>query len=199
MDWHAESEAWLKKKQLWPREGEHPDWGIVVKMSTQPVWDWTVHGSRIRPDDVWLGLTVHRLLGWMITVYTRDKRYLVQWRPSGVTVDSQQLRYRRMTAWPALSDLDNFPALIPALESLLAIRFQPRATVEVPTLTAEQIERLRLWLTPACTEVELQVLRLDGPLPPSLAKYALPEKSNPPFYRFILPAGTSGPQVTSDS
>lgn len=192
MNWDAVSEAWFKKKQLWPQENEHPDWGFNVKMSTHRVWDWSVRASHIPPDAVWLGFRIHRVLGWSARVFTRDKRYEAQWESSGLSVESDQFRYRRLTAWPAITDVDDFPRLIPALEQLLSIRFLPCATVEVPSLTCGQIERLRRWLKPACDEVDLQVDCLIDPLSPSLANYVADEDRTPPSYRFVLPTGELG-------
>lgn len=161
-------ESWLLRHKLDPPATDHPDWGIVINISTVPPFDWTVRRSKIKPNELWFGIGISRLLGWSARLFPRDKSFEVSWGSAGCTVESENLRYRRMMQWPEFDDLDQLPAVAERLESLLKVRFCRQVDLHAATLKAQDLETLRQWLRPICDSYTCYLGDFHGNAPASV-------------------------------
>jgi hypothetical protein len=162
--------AWLTQHHLNPPETEHPDWGFKLSMSTVPVRDWTVRRSKVKPDELWLGVNVSRIVGWRVILYPRDKAFTTTWQSSGaIEVDAQSLQYRARTTWPSLPDLTELAAMVKETETVLGRRFLREAELFAPSLKATDFAFFAQWLRPICDVVQFTLGAVHGDLPSEAA------------------------------
>lgn len=131
-------------------------WSIHLSWSTVEPSHWVVRRKVLKPADVLLTLTVtdgH----WVLNLKPRHQRFHVQWRSSGVSVESDELRYRRMTRWPKVSSPLEVPEAIQVLEQVLQVQFVKHVNLE-GSLADEALsagfsdERILCWLAPCACE-----------------------------------------------
>lgn len=128
-------------------------WSVHVIWSTVPPKDWVTARNRLKPGDLRLLLSVNRS-GWHADLAPHDDSFRVQWRDSGISVESQQLRYRKLLPWPALASPADTPTLVTQLATLLDRNFVRHANLE-GALAAQLLvpgfddAALRRWLAPS--------------------------------------------------
>jgi hypothetical protein len=165
---HVPTEYWLKGRGLWPDENTHPDWGFKVEISTVPPWDWTVRRSHVGENEYWLGASISRILGWRVGFFPRNELFKVDWQAEGMSVTSQQLRFRKLMKWPQMGTLDEFPKIVAELQSLLSLKFHQEITVRALSLKVDDLESIRIWLQDICQSIKLEVVELTGTVPKHL-------------------------------
>ncbi|HWV15570.1 MAG TPA: hypothetical protein VN030_09055 [Cellvibrio sp.] len=99
-----------------------PFWTFHIIWSTIPPKNWIVARNKLQPQDTTLVLNLNNSY-WMLDLCRRDHLFTTQWREYGISVDSQQLRYRHRMRWPAISSPMEVVSAISELEKLLEIRF----------------------------------------------------------------------------
>jgi hypothetical protein len=128
----------------------------VVRLSTAPVEHWYFQQSRLKPETTNIEAVI-RHDTWAVKLTRQDRLYFANWNNGKpVTVDSEQMKYNRLTRWPALDKIENFPLLVQQLETVLGIRFIPYANFSFPESEGRGIlanPRLIAWLAPCATEV----------------------------------------------
>ena len=158
--------SWLNRHGLAPPETEHPDWGFKLSFSTVPVFDWTVRRSKIRPQELWFGIGLHRITGWTAVLFPRDESFRVTWRSSGaIDVQSQSLILRKRTAWPSFATLDDLPDTLVAIEAQLGKTFLRAASYYGQSLKSTDFAILSTWLRPVCDELNVTLGTVYGGLP----------------------------------
>lgn len=99
-------------------------WVVALRLSSVPMDHWFYRRKALQPADLQLEITIPSYGLWCATLRQHDGRFMAQWRPGGhFSVESQQMKYTRLTPWPALASLTDFPALAGALEKALSVRF----------------------------------------------------------------------------
>tara|TARA_Y100000780_G_scaffold213591_1_gene214615 strand:- start:240 stop:719 length:480 start_codon:yes stop_codon:yes gene_type:complete len=125
-----------------------------LRLSTVPMEHWFYHRNKLTDSALALDLVVPEHGLWCVTLEPRDRLFQVQWRPGGnLTVESQQLKYRRLMPWPTLDRLMDFPDLIVGIEDALGVRFLRHADIGARLLDAEALvndDKLKAWLQPCC-------------------------------------------------
>lgn len=146
------SQAWASMVDMAP---ETVPWAVTLRMSTVPMEYWFYKRKRLRPEDLDLELSIPSYGLWRATLRRHDGLFLAQWRPNGnFSVESQQLKYKRLIPLPALQSPQGFPALVGALEKALSVPFirhtnlGPNGTVDVERWVAEPHPALQHWLAP---------------------------------------------------
>jgi hypothetical protein len=159
----ADTRRWIDSLGMQPT---HDGWTIQFQLSTVPMSHWFFKRNKLRPQDVSLTLTAPSWGHWSVDLRRHDGAYLVQWKQGlDIIVEAAELRYRRLTPWPALDGLAGFPALVAAIEAVLGIRFIRHANVGARwiALDARRFDdaRLRAWLAP-CADTWDRTMR-DAP------------------------------------
>ena len=166
MNYDAAVTDWLRLHRLEPPLEEHPDWGIKFTLSTAPHADWMTRRSKVAPDALWFGASVHRMGGWRALVMNRDRTLDVNWSGTrALNVVAGTFLQRNRTAWPMLESPDELPNLVPGIEAILEKRFIRHAEVDAHSLKSQDLETLRRWLLPVCDTIDFQLGALHGALP----------------------------------
>lgn len=122
--------------------------------------------SKVAPDALWFGASVHRMGGWRALVMNRDRTLDVNWSGTrAVNVVAGTFLQRNRTAWPMLESPDELPNLVPGIEAILEKRFIRHAEVDAHSLKSQDLETLRRWLLPVCDTIDFQLGALHGALP----------------------------------
>ncbi|MET3120172.1 hypothetical protein AAKU64_004420 [Undibacterium sp. GrIS 1.8] len=142
------------------------DWVLNITLSTVPIEYWFYARNKLKPEDLSVELLVPSY-GLCCAELTRNDRvFQVQWRPNNeVSVDSQQMKYRRLVKWPSLNSLRDFPEFVLRLEDVLGIKFIRHANVggrNVPLeMLLEKESRFSAWLKP-CAETTCQHMTTES-------------------------------------
>lgn len=137
-------------------------WEIVVTMGTRPIYDWVSRRNKLQPDDMLLSLSVRSFTPWVAHLKRHDGLFSIDWRPGLTSVDTEQLRYRRLTPWPAMSEPGDFPALVGALNRLPFRPILAAAQVQIPSPGEATRQAMYDWLSGVCDTVEF-IGDADGP------------------------------------
>lgn len=133
-------------------------WVVNLQLSTVPMNHWFYRRKALQPADLQLDIAIPSYGLWCATLRRHDGLFMAQWRPGGrFSVDSQQMKYTRLTPWPAMPSLMDFPALAGALEQVLSVRFIRHANLGANGLAIDLehwaaaehgTAALRQWLAP---------------------------------------------------
>ena len=96
-------------------------WSVGVRLGTAPPHYWLARRDELKPSDVSLELLVANSREWRIQVARVDRLYSAQWRPSGITVATEDLRFKSLTAWPAIASQRLFPLFAMRLADYLQV------------------------------------------------------------------------------
>ena len=138
--------------------GDMPDYSAIsITLSNEPIEHWFYKRNKLRPESLKLRLLVPSLGGWRVELERHDELFLAQWRPKDdLRIESQQLRYRKLVAWPRLSSIIDFPQLIGSLERSLEVSFLPHADIGARLIDPETLAanlQLRQWLAPCASSL----------------------------------------------
>lgn len=146
-----------------PDESEH--WSVAFAISTVPIERWFYARNKLAPDAIKLDLVVPKVGLWRATLSRRDESFQAQWRPNGdLRVESAQLKYRKLVAWPALASLREFPSLPGQIEKALGVSFLRHVDVggnpmlDTKRLMAACGPRIREWLSPCADTIGTHLL-----------------------------------------
>lgn len=148
----AEGRAWASRL-CWDTE-RHSAWEIVVRMGTRSVYDWVSRRNQLQPDDMMLTLSVPSFAPWFARLTRHDTLFSIAWRHGATHIDAEQLRFRRLTPWPNLVELDAFPALVSALNDLALRPIIADAQVLILSPSETTKTAIRSWLSGVCDNVE---------------------------------------------
>ena len=151
-------QAWATHVGMAPHLGS--PWAVALRLSTVPMDHWFYRRKALKPEDLQLDIAIPSYGLWCATLLRHDGLFMAQWRPGGrFNVESQQMKYTRLTPWPAMASLMDFPALAGALEKALSVRFIRHANLGANGLADDDLEHwaaaehgssaaLRQWLAP---------------------------------------------------
>jgi hypothetical protein len=137
----------------------HDHWSVCFRFSTVPMENWRYHKSKLKPEDILIYLNVPGDGLWYVTLHRQDELFYVQWEPDeDLYIESEQIKYKRLTQWPRLESLDGFPEFVKKLESTLSIKFlrhvnvsvneSDEATLNIDNLLKYCTPQIREWLSP---------------------------------------------------
>nr|WP_299035093.1 hypothetical protein [uncultured Tenacibaculum sp.] len=127
-------------------------WGMTLTMSTVNIEHWLYSRNQLKPEDLKLTLNISIAGYWVVQLERKDRLFLAQWRESGLSVESQQLKYRRLIPWPKLASYTKFPLIIPALETALDVKFIRHIDISTVGIDPKQYlkksSKMQQWLKP---------------------------------------------------
>lgn len=131
-------------------------WTLQITLSTVPMDYWFYQRNRLQGVDLQLSLVNPAWGNWVVKLERRDEAYFAQWREDDdLRVESEQLRYRKLTPWPRLASPQDFPLWVLQLEKVLGVAFLRHANVGArwTSITEAGFDDapLRQWLRP-CAE-----------------------------------------------
>ena len=98
-------------------------WSVGVRLGTAPPHYWLARRDELKPADVSLELLVANSREWRIQVARVDRLYSAQWRPSGITVATEDLRFKALSAWPSIASQRLFPLFAMRLADYLHVHW----------------------------------------------------------------------------
>ncbi|MDX8554431.1 hypothetical protein MK851_12465 [Tenacibaculum sp. 1B UA] len=145
----ASLENWLSSLNL---KYSNEYWGMTLTMSTVNIEHWLYSRNQLKPEDLKLTLSMYITGSWVAQLERKDQLFLAQWRESGLTVESQQLKYRRLIPWPKLASYTKFPLIIPAIETALDVKFIRHIDISTVGIAPKQYlkknSKMQQWLKP---------------------------------------------------
>ncbi|WP_299008697.1 hypothetical protein [uncultured Tenacibaculum sp.] len=127
-------------------------WGMTLTMSTVNIEHWLYSRNQLKPEYLKLTLNISIAGYWVVQLERKDRLFLAQWRESGLSVESQQLKYRRLILWPKLASYTKFPLMIPALETALDVKFIHHIDISTVGIDPKQYlkksSEMQQWLKP---------------------------------------------------
>lgn len=97
-------------------------WSLNITWSSCDPTYWVIARNKLKDEDIKLDLQINNSY-WVADLQPKNELFHVQWRESGLSVESPQLKYRRTVLWPDIRELHRIPELIIQLEEKLAIQF----------------------------------------------------------------------------
>lgn len=133
---------------------ELPAWQIDIAIATRSPIEWTTRRNALQPDDMWLSLTLRSFFPWQVQLKRHDRLFVVDWTDRGVTIESEQLRYRKIMKWPEIAGPAEFPRLVSELNALFPRLFTREALIIIPKADDAIKKAFIDWLSDACDTVE---------------------------------------------
>lgn len=142
LDQPVANAVWAKSVGIEPTADA---WSVGVRLGTASPNYWLARRDELKPEDVSLELLVANTREWRIQVARVDRLYSAQWRPSGITVATEELKFKSLSAWPTLASQRLFPIFAMRLADYLHLSWVRSAWL---TSHAAVVDRPRLleWL-----------------------------------------------------
>jgi hypothetical protein len=141
---------------IWARSvGIEPtaeSWSFSVRLGTAPPHYWLARRDELKPSDVSVELLVANAREWRCQVARLDRLYSAQWRPSGITVATEDLRYKSLTAWPTAGGQRMFPVFAMRLADYLHVSWTRLAWINSQNVTINKPQLLE-WLHSCVDEI----------------------------------------------
>ena len=121
-------------------------WSIHIQWGTVNPKDWVISRNTLAPADLLLTLSINDRY-WNVSLQRRDEVFNVIWRESGIDVESQQLKFRKLIKWPAIITPRTVIATIKQLEGILNVKFYPHVNIQGTLIEGIQNQQLFIeWL-----------------------------------------------------
>ena len=127
-------------------------WTFSLKLGSAPPKYWLVRKSELQTRDVALDLLINDSQ-WRVQVARVDRNYSAQWRPSGITVDTDETKLKSLTAWPKLHTPQLFPIFASTLAQFLRVQWHRSAWVASSGVSIDK-SRLLAWLHADVDEIQ---------------------------------------------
>ena len=66
----------------------------------------------------------------MALVQRKDEVFFIKWRESGLNIDSQQLKFRKLIKWPTINHPCEIISVISEIERILNVSFFKHANIQ---------------------------------------------------------------------
>lgn len=142
LDEPADNLVWAKLVGIEPAS---ESWSFSVRLGTAPPHYWLARRDELKPTDVSVELLVANAREWRIQVARLDRLYSAQWRSSGITVATENLRYKSLTAWPAAGGQRLFPVFAMQLADYLQVTWTRTAWINAQGVAINKPQLLE-WL-----------------------------------------------------
>jgi len=127
-------------------------WTLSLKLGTAPPNYWLVRKSDLQRLDVALDLLINES-HWRVQVARVDRNFSAQWRPSGITVDTDETKLKALAAWPKLVSPALFPIFASSLGQFLRVDWTRVAWMSSSGVNVDKT-RLLSWLHACVDEVQ---------------------------------------------
>jgi hypothetical protein len=141
--------AWAKSIGVEPTA---ESWTFSLKLGSAPPNYWILRKSDLQTRDVSLDLLVNDSQ-WRVQVARVDRNFSAQWRPSGITVDTDETKLKALTAWPRLVSPQLFPVFADTLAQFLRVQWVRSAWMSSSGVNVDKA-RLLDWLHTAIDEIQ---------------------------------------------
>jgi hypothetical protein len=141
--------AWARTIGIEPL-GE--SWTFSLKLGSAPPNYWVVRKSDLKQRDVGLDLLINDSQ-WRVQVARVDRNYSAQWRPSGITVDTDETKLKALSAWPKLASPQLFPIFASTLAQFLRVQWTRIAWMSTSGVKVDKT-RLLAWLHSDVDEIQ---------------------------------------------
>jgi hypothetical protein len=129
-------------------------WHLNIRLGTASPDFWLTRKSALKPQDTSLELLVSSPGQWRIQVARVDRLYSAQWRPGGITVDTDQPQLKALSVWPAINSHLVFPAFADQLAGFLKLQWHRTALITAKDASVDE-PRLRAWLQSCADTLQL--------------------------------------------
>lgn len=130
------------------------NWHVSIRLGTAPPDYWFTRKSALKPQDASLELLVSAPGQWRVQIARVDRLYSAQWRPAGITVDTDQPQLKAVSTWPTLAGHSVFPLFAANLARHLRLQWQRTALLGAKDASVDR-ERLLEWLHGCADTVQL--------------------------------------------
>jgi hypothetical protein len=127
-------------------------WTFSLKLGSAPPNYWLVRKSDLKRLDVALDLLINDS-HWRVQVARVDRNYSAQWRPSGITVDTDETKLKALAAWPKLAGPQLFPIFASSLAQFLRVSWTRSAWISSSGVNVDKT-RLLDWLHADVDEIQ---------------------------------------------
>lgn len=141
--------AWARSIGIEPHA---ESWTLSLKLGSAPPSYWMIRKHDLQPRDVSLDLLINDSQ-WRVQVARVDRNYSAQWRPSGITVDTDETKLKALSAWPKLVSPQLFPLFAGTLAQFLRVQWLRTAWLSSSGVTVDK-PRLLDWLHTALDELQ---------------------------------------------
>jgi hypothetical protein len=91
--------------------------GCSVDLPNESPERWFYKRNKLRPESLVLDLRIPSNENGLVDLSCHDNLFNIQWRQNDdLSIESEQLHYRKLIKWPRLSSLMNFALLAAQLE-----------------------------------------------------------------------------------
>jgi hypothetical protein len=136
-------------------EPQAETWSVSVRLGTAPADYWITRRSALKPQDVSLELLVTHPGQWRIQIARVDRLYSAQWRPAGITVDTDQPALKALSAWPTLKGHLLFPLFTAHLADFLTLQWNRHGCINAKDVNVEHARVLE-WMHSCVDELQPQ-------------------------------------------
>lgn len=141
--------AWAPSIGIEPLE---ESWTFSLKLGSVPPSYWMNRKHDLQPRDVSLDLLINDSQ-WRVQVARVDRNYSAQWRPSGITVDTDETKLKALATWPTLVSPQLFPLFAGTLAQFLRVEWLRTAWLSSSGVAVDKA-RLIDWLHTALDEIQ---------------------------------------------
>lgn len=147
LDVAVDNTAWACSVGIQPTADS---WSVSIRLGTAPPHYWLSRRDELKPTDVSVELLVANSREWRIQAARVDRLYSAQWRQTGITVATEDLRFKSLAAWPAASGQRLFPVFATRLADYLQVSLTRSAWVSAQNVNIDKRQLLE-WLH-ACVD-----------------------------------------------
>ena len=141
--------AWARTIGIEPLK---ESWTFSLKLGSVSPSYWMIRKHDLQPRDVSLDLLINDSQ-WRVQVARVDRNYSAQWRPSGITVDTDETKLKALAAWPKLTSPQLFPLFTGSLAQFLRVQWT-RSGWSTSQNVKIDTSRLLDWLHTAIDDVQ---------------------------------------------
>lgn len=141
--------AWAQTIGLQPTR---ESWTFSLKLGSTPPSYWMLRKHDLQPRDVSLDLLINETQ-WRVQVARVDRNYSAQWRPSGITVDTDETKLKALASWPKLSTPQLFPLFTGTLAQFLRVQWVRTGWLSSSGVNVDK-PRLLDWVHTAIDDVQ---------------------------------------------
>jgi hypothetical protein len=149
LDVPVDNVVWARSVGIQPTA---ESWSVGIRLGTAPPHYWIARRDELKPSDVSVELLVANSREWRIQVARLDRLYSAQWRPSGITVATEALRFKSLSAWPAASGQRLFPVFAMRLADYLQVSWTRLAWIDAQRVEINKAQLLE-WLHSCVDEI----------------------------------------------
>lgn len=116
-------------------------WSIHIQWSTVNPKNWVLMRNSLLSSDLLLTLSINDRY-WNVSLQRKDEVFYVQWRESGLSVDSQQLKFKKIVKWPEITCPSEVIKAIGEIEKVLNVSFYQYVNIQGTLIESVRNQKL---------------------------------------------------------